>query len=175
MAAASLIRSYATFTTDRFASEGEDGAWIPGGDLIAWLIPRLPSLPLEIGEPVQEDFGWGFWAKSKSGKDTFWVYAALDPNSPAAWDGQYEAEEVRPASQTGAIEPDGPAQWGLAATNDSGRYVLRKLFHRPDPTLLPQLCEAIDRVLRSEPQIQNIRWWSTGFEKGTSGEHPGGG
>lgn len=172
---ASLIRSYATFTTDRFASVGEDDAWISGGDLIAWLIPRLQPVPLEIGEPIQEDYGWGFWAKS--GKDSFWVYAALYPNSRAVWEGEeeYEAEEPRPASKTEAIERDGPAQWGLAAAYDSGRYVLRKLFHRPDPTLLPQLCEAIDRALRSEPEIRDIRWWSKGFEEGTSGEHPVGG
>jgi hypothetical protein len=175
-ASASLTRSYATFTTDRFASVGEDDSWISGGDLIAWLISRLQPLPLEIGEPIQEDYGWGFWAKS--GKDTFWVYAALYPNPRAGWaEEEYEAEEPRPApaSKVEVIAPDGPAQWGLAAAYDGGRYVLRRLFHRPDPTLLPKLCEAIDRALRSEPGIQGLRWWSTGFEEGTSGEHPTGG
>lgn len=165
------VRCHATFVTDLFGDSGED--------LISWLIPRLQPLPLEIGAPIEEDYGWGFWAKG--GKDTFWVCASQYPDvlredGSEEEDPYFEDEEETPGEpNTEAAGPSGPIAWGLVAAYDPGLSLIRRFFHQPDLDLQRQLCEAIDRALHGEPRIREIRWWSTGFEEGESAEHPAGG
>lgn len=165
-----LVRSHATFVTDLFGESGED--------LIAWLIARLPPLALEIGEAIEEDYGWGFWAKA--GKDTFWVCASQYPEVREDWnedeDPYFEEEGEAPPEPTAeAAGPSGPVHWGLVAAYDPGLSLIRRFFHQPDLGLQRQLCEALDRALHGEPRIRDIRWWATGFEEGASAEHPVGG
>jgi len=31
-----------------------------GEDLASWLLQRLPGAEFSLGEPIQEDHGWGF-------------------------------------------------------------------------------------------------------------------
>jgi hypothetical protein len=45
-----------------------------GEDFATWLKERLADLTcegFEFSEPIQEDYGWGLWAKH--GKDSFWI------------------------------------------------------------------------------------------------------
>src|SRR6266851_5317343 len=61
-----------------------------GEDFAEWLreeLSHFPDLGFELSEPIQEDYGWGFWASR--GKDRFWValsYVGDGPKeSPAQW------------------------------------------------------------------------------------------
>ena len=50
-----------------------------GDDVIAWLRERMTqtAADADIGEPVQEDWGWGFWLEL--GDDRYWIYASVVP------------------------------------------------------------------------------------------------
>ena len=61
-----------------------------GEDFVAWLIARVANLSASgfaVGEPIQEDYGWGFWITR--GKDRFWIafsYMGDGPTeTPAQW------------------------------------------------------------------------------------------
>ena len=49
---------------------------------------------------------------------------------------------------------------------------IRRLFYKPDESLLLSLCQAIDAALHAEPRIQNIRWWTRDFHAGPGNPHP---
>ncbi len=49
-----------------------------GEDFSKWLIAEtqvLTSEGYQIGEPIQEDYDWGFWVNR--GKDPFWIAISL--------------------------------------------------------------------------------------------------
>jgi hypothetical protein len=107
-----------------------------GEDFAAWLkaeLSRVPDLGLELSEPVQEDYGWGFWATR--GKDRFWIALSY------VGDGPQEA----------------PAQWIVSAAQDPGLNVAKRLFHRHDEQTLGRLRDCVRQILTSNGAIKVLQ------------------
>lgn len=107
-----------------------------GEDFAAWLkmeISRSPDLGVQLSDPIQEDYGWGFWATH--GKDRYWIALSY------VGDGPQEA----------------PAQWIVSAAHDPGLNVAKRLFHKPDRQLLERLRERVRQILRSNSAIKEVR------------------
>lgn len=106
-----------------------------GEDLAAWLRRELSPLAdagFRFSDPIQEDYGWGFWATR--GKDSFWVAFSY------VGDGPQEAL----------------AQWVVSVNYDPGLNLVKRLFHKPDGQALTQLRERAWQVLRSNSAIRTI-------------------
>jgi hypothetical protein len=106
-----------------------------GEDFAAWLreeIRELASDGYELSEPIQEDYGWGFWATR--GADHFWVAISFCGEGPT--------EE--------------PGEWVVSVTADVGLNPLRRLFHRPDAAALARVRSRVWQALRSEPRMREI-------------------
>jgi len=103
-----------------------------GEDFAQWLRRRVSSLSdsgFKLSETVQEDYGWGFWARE--GKDSFWVAVSCIGSGPEEYNGE----------------------WGIAIAYDPGLNVFKRLFHKPDRRSFDLLRTQILRALRSEPAI----------------------
>jgi len=106
-----------------------------GKDFAAWLKQELSPLAKEgftFSDPIQEDYGWGFWAWHK--KDPFWVAMSY------VGDGPQEA----------------PAQWVVSVSYDAGLNVIKRLFHKPDSRAFAQLRDRIWQSRRSNSAIKSI-------------------
>lgn len=106
-----------------------------GEDFAVWLTNELSSLAadgFEFSEPIQEDWGWGFWALQ--GKDPFWValaYAGFGPQ-----------EE--------------PAEWVVSVNYEPGLNLLKRLFHKPNGQVFALLREKVWQAITSNPEIRTI-------------------
>jgi hypothetical protein len=98
-----------------------------GEDLIAWLLQRLQGLSL--GEPIQEDYGWGSWVENN-----YWISAGVRDDS---------------------IGIDNP-EWLVCIDFKPG--LKTRLFGKTDPSLHLRICKALHAVLHQEPAITDIRW-----------------
>jgi hypothetical protein len=97
-----------------------------GEDFAAWLkqeLSRRIGGDFQLSEIIQEDWGWGFWARHSN--DPFWIGIG------------YVAE----------VEPNGSAQWGVFVEFDYGLNIFKRVFHRPDPSALATLETRIREVL----------------------------
>ena len=106
-----------------------------GEDFAAWLkqeLSRSADLGVEFSEPIQEDYGWGFWATR--GKDRFWIALSY------VGDGPQEA----------------PAQWLVSVTNDPGFNLAKRLFHKPNQQALGQLRNGVRQVLATNGAIKIV-------------------
>lgn len=106
-----------------------------GEDFAAWLrqqIVALTSEGFELSPPVQEDYGWGFWATR--GRDSYWVALSF------CGDGPVEA----------------PAEWVVSVAHDPGLSLVKRLFHKPDTAGLSSVRERVWQVLRSTEGIRVI-------------------
>jgi len=106
-----------------------------GEDFAAWLKRELlqsPDLDVELSEPIQEDYGRGFWATR--GKDRFWVALSYVGDGPQ----------------------ETPAQWVVSVTNDPGLNLAKRLFHKPDQQALGQLRDHIRQILASNGAIKMV-------------------
>lgn len=104
-----------------------------GEDFARWLrqqVADLAAAGFELSEPIQEDYGWGFWATR--GPDPFWIALSFFGDGPT--------EE--------------PAQWVVSVAYDPGLNLLKRLFHRPDVQALARLRTRVRQVLRSTPGIR---------------------
>jgi hypothetical protein len=104
-----------------------------GEDFAAWLkqeISRYPELGVELSEPIQEDYGWGFWATH--GKDRFWVALSYVGDGPQ--------------------EP--PAQWVISVAHDPGLNLAKRLFHKSDQHALEQLRDRVRQIIASNGAIK---------------------
>ena len=114
-----------------------------GDDGAAWLIEKLKEQrDLQVdAEAIQEDWGWCFGAK-------------VGPRSFLVGVGLYEDDDV-------------PNRWLVFIDSQLGS-VKRMLFGQTDQAEHLAVCEAIDRVLKDEPSISDIRWFTeTDFKSGT--------
>ena len=105
-----------------------------GEDFAAWLKGELASLAVDgfgFSDPIQEDYGWGFWAAR--GKDRFWIALSY------VGDGPQEA----------------PAQW-IISVNES-RGVIKRLFGLSDQHIQTMLRERISRAIAANPAIKTIK------------------
>ena len=106
-----------------------------GQDFAAWLKRELAALAddgFTFSDPMQEDYGWGFWAWH--GKDPFWVaisYVGEGPQEP-------------------------PAQWVVSVSYDAGLNLLKRLFDKPDSQAFAQLRDRVWRSLGSNSEIRLI-------------------
>lgn len=106
-----------------------------GEDFAHWLKAQLAPLAAEgfsFSEPIQEDYGWGFWASH--GKDSFWVALSYAGEGPQ--------EE--------------PARWVVSADCDPGLNPVKRLFRKPDRRALDGLRDAVWRAIRSNSGIRVI-------------------
>src|SRR5215469_6922757 len=105
-----------------------------GEDFAAWLKQKLlsqrPDFQFELSEPIQEDYGWGFWASR--GTDRFWIALSYVGNGPQK----------------------APAQWVISVTYDPGLNLVKRLFHKRDQQSLEQLRERVRQVLESNEAIK---------------------
>ena len=111
-----------------------------GEDFAKWLREQLADITatgFELSEPIQEDYGWGFWATR--GADPFWIALSFCGEGPT--------EE--------------PAEWVVSVGYDPGLNVLKRLFHKPDSEALARLRTRVWQVLSSTPGIRVLRDEST--------------
>lgn len=106
-----------------------------GEDLAAWLKKQLSPLAgfgFIFAEPVQEDYGWGFWASH--GKDRFWVALSYVGDGPQ----------------------ETPAQWVISVNYDPGLNPINRLFHKPDRVALERLRDHVLQALTSNVAIRIV-------------------
>lgn len=106
-----------------------------GEDFAAWLKQQLAPLTssgFNLSQIIQEDYGWGFWAKH--GKDPFWVALSY------VGDGPQEA----------------PAQWVLSVNYDPGLNLIKRLFHKPDLQALQNLRDHVRQAVTSNTAIRTV-------------------
>jgi hypothetical protein len=106
-----------------------------GEDFAAWLKEELAPLAdsgFVLSGIIQEDYGWGFWARH--GKDPFWVAISY------VGDGPQEA----------------PAHWGISVNYDPGLNLMKRLFHKPDRHALEELRHKVLDAVASSDAIRVV-------------------
>jgi hypothetical protein len=106
-----------------------------GEDFAAWLKRELSPLAddgFTFSEPIQEDYGWGFWASR--GKDPFWVAMSYVGEGP---------QELS-------------AQWVVSVSYDAGLNFIKLLFRKPDSQAFAQLRDRVWESLRCNSAIRLI-------------------
>jgi hypothetical protein len=106
-----------------------------GEDFAAWLREQLQPVKdsgFELSNIIQEDSGWGFWARR--GRDSFWVALSY------IGDGPQEA----------------PAQWVLSVSYDAGLNLLKRVFHKPDRQALQTLRDRVRKAVTSNIAIRIV-------------------
>ena len=106
-----------------------------GEDFAGWLKDQLRPLTesgFHFSEPIQEDYGWGFWANR--GEDPFWIAISYVGDGPQ--------------------EP--PAQWVISVDYDPGLNLIKRLLHRSNRQVLKQLRECVLHALKSNPAIRIV-------------------
>ena len=104
-----------------------------GEDFAIWLKPELmhfPDLQFDLSEPIQEDYGWGFWAWRK--KYPLWIALSYVGDGPQ--------EE--------------PAEWVVSVVYDPGLNLWKRLFHRPDQQAFMALRDRVWKVLKSNHALE---------------------
>lgn len=106
-----------------------------GEDFAAWLRQQLVGLTsegYELSEPIQEDYGWGFWATR--GRESFWITLSFCGEGPT----------------------EAPAEWVVSVACDPGLSLVKRLFHKPDRVALSSVRERVWQVLRSTEGIRVV-------------------
>jgi hypothetical protein len=104
-----------------------------GEDFAAWLRDQIRDLSGDgyiIREPIQEDYGWGFWVEHDS--RTFWVALSY-------------AEE-------GPVQE--PAHWVASVAWDAGLDLVQRFFRPPRRSQFEKLRDRIHGAIRSAPDIK---------------------
>lgn len=105
-----------------------------GEDFATWLRGELAPLEdagFDVMEPIQEDYGWGFWTSHGRGTDPFWVAVGCVQEEPS----------------------DGPAEWVVMFAYDPGLSLIKRLFHKPNVQAFDQLRARIRHSLEANPAI----------------------
>ncbi len=129
------MKTNVEFRSDKFPPyEGEDEIINPGlwGKRLAeYLGERMEGEGIETGEILPEDWGWVLRIKN----DAF-----------PLWIGCGHYEEF-PNGFLCCIEP--------------GKPVIRRFFKKIDTTeQVGRVAEALDRILTSDPEVTDLRWWN---------------
>jgi hypothetical protein len=106
-----------------------------GEDFAAWLKEKISPLAdsgFNLSNIIQEDYGWGFWARH--GKDPFWV--AL--------------------SYMGGGPQETPAQWVISVSYDPGLNLIKRIFHRPDLQAFQSLRDHVRQAVTSNSAIRVV-------------------
>jgi hypothetical protein len=128
------MKSLVEFSSTIFPAYESEGKEInPGryGKRVAeYLQRRLPEFGVATGSVSPEDWGW-----------------MLSIEVPHIWIGCGNYEE----------HPDG----FICFVEPKGGFVRNWLFMKTDVSADHQkVADALDRVLRSDPEIRDVRWWS---------------
>ena len=105
-----------------------------GEDFAAWLKEELSKdgdLKFKFTEPIQEDYGWGFWASQE--QDRIWIAISYVGDGPQ--------------------EP--PPQWVISVKRDPGLNVMRWLRSNTGSEKL--LSERVQKVLERNPAIRIVQ------------------
>lgn len=134
-----MKRRWATFHATRFEHKTPAPHFINptcfGEDVAAWLRPHLETAGLQPGEPIQEDYGWGLWARS--GGDPYWIAIGCFADDDSGDE----------------------AEWGIGVAYDPGFNLRKRLFHRPRDQDLLRVAVAVDAALKGDPAIRRVEWW----------------
>jgi hypothetical protein len=106
-----------------------------GEDFAAWLRGQVAGFAaegFEISQPIQEDYGWGFWLSR--GKDTFWVAISF----------------------VDRLDDGSGAEWVVSVAYDPGLSLIRRLFHKPDMATLERIRDALWAALRNDDRIRVV-------------------
>ncbi len=106
-----------------------------GEDFAAWLRDRFAHLTadgFEIGEAIQEDYGWGFWIRRD--KESFWIALSYVGDGPTKE----------------------PAQWVVSVSYDAGLNFVQRLFHKPSATTFSTVRDQIFAALKSTEGIKVV-------------------
>ena len=106
-----------------------------GEDFAAWLRGRLSPLAAEdfdFADPIQEDYGWGFWASRRG--ERFWIALSYAGDGPQ----------------------EDPAQWVVSVDYRAGLNLIRRLFHTPPRRAFTSLRDRIWQSLRATSEIRII-------------------
>jgi hypothetical protein len=95
-------------------------------------LSALADSGFTFSDPIQEDYGWGFWATH--GKDPFWIALSYVGDGPQ----------------------DAPAQWVVSVNYDPGLNLLKRLFHKVDPQALEKLRDRVQQTLTSNSAIKIV-------------------
>jgi hypothetical protein len=106
-----------------------------GEEFAAWLKDQLSPLAnsgFNLSKLIQEDYGWGFWARY--GKDSYWVALSYLADGPQ----------------------ESPAQWVISVNYDPGLNPIRRLFHKPDRQASQNLRTRVSQAVTSNPAIRIV-------------------
>jgi hypothetical protein len=106
-----------------------------GEDFAAWLRGSLLPLTAEgfhFENPIQEDYGWGFWASHE--RDRFWIALSYVGDGPQ----------------------EDPAQWVISVGYDAGLNLIRRLFHKSNQQTFSLLRDRIWQSLKSNSEIKIV-------------------
>jgi hypothetical protein len=106
-----------------------------GEDFAGWLKRELSAsvMGMAFSEPVQEDYGWGFWASYDDKR--FWVALSYVGNGPQ----------------------EAPAEWIVSVIDDPGPNPINRLFHKSDRPALEDLRHRIRQILTSNDAIRVLK------------------
>lgn len=128
-----------TVETDRFEHREVNPHFINpccfGEDFAAWLKQELAPLAqrgFDFSDPIQEDYGWGIWARH--GKDPFWIALSYVGDGPQ--------EE--------------PAQWVVSVSYDPGLNIMKRIFHKPNRQAFAQLRDQVWQAIHSNSSFRTI-------------------
>lgn len=147
------MRANISFRTSRFDSTTPKPDFINpttgfGEDLMIWLVQTIQHSAILLDTPIQEDYGWGVWAKVSD--ELYWIAVSINEETIGS--------EV--------------AEWLMTIAYEPGCNLFRRIFHQPRREDFIVLCRAVDAALQSDPAVLNIQWWEHDFDQGQPSAHP---
>jgi hypothetical protein len=133
------VRDEVTIETDLFEHREVKPHFINpccfGEDFAFWLREKLTPLTANgflFAEPIQEDYGWGFWAAHPNGR--FWIAFSYVGEGPQ--------EE--------------PAQWVVSINSGAGLNLIKRVFYNSHQQTFTALRDRIWQQLKSNTEIKTI-------------------
>jgi len=83
-----------------------------------------------FSNPIQEDYGWGFWALQSG--DRFWIAISYVGDGPQ----------------------DGPAQWIVSVEQTGAASLFRRMLHKSEVARLTELRHSVHRALEGDTAIK---------------------
>lgn len=103
-----------------------------GSDFAAWLRERLVERGIDVGDPIQEDFGWVLLASHRT--FTFTISIGIMDDSIGR----------------------SPAEWCVGVSFERGMNGIRSFFRKAPVVEHAQVSEGVEQVLTAEPRIREL-------------------